>query len=113
MPKSYRPVRFFTLTAALAGCIIRTYEMTIERQPAVSFTVPSRLSGVSAGRDGAVLSFDGFSVPIPGSHHVRALRRMQEAKVKRCGKFRLVFEFPAADIPSSAIGREMHRVSRG
>lgn len=82
--------------------------MTIERQPAVNLTIPSRLADVSVSGDGVVLYFDGFSAEVPGSHAVKAFRRMQEAKRKGCGKFRIVLEFPVSDVPSSKIDKLVH-----
>lgn len=83
--------------------------MVIEKQPAVSFSVPSRLVSVSSAPGGLDLSFGVGSARIPEDHVAKAVRKMQEAKRKRCGKFRLVLEFPADDVPMVELDRIMHR----
>ena len=83
--------------------------MVVEGQPAVSFTVPSRLAAVSAAPGGLVLSFGVGSALVPDDHVPKLVRKMQEAKRKRCGQFKLVVSFPADDVPTTELDRIMHR----
>lgn len=68
-------------------------------QDKVRFRVPCRFVDFKGDEKECDLDLEDAKVRLKGNRLERLLRRMEEAKRRRCGEFEIVLAFPAHQVP--------------